>query len=371
MKHTTIIFILLATSMAVQAQNYKAVKLEFNYLQYPSVKLDPTWKYMPKVTQKNRQSILDKEKAYLDKLEKLNQQYQEDMKRYEGYKTVEKLVAGKPKKPNLPDTPPYGGEVLDEEAMANNYIKVDGFEKAYDNAEFIVEITLAGFEVMNKAEKDKEGKAFFYAINYTNPVSVRVYDNQGKEYLSKLIDASSQTTETAKKETKYELEKYWKANERTFLVELQKKSYDRALRIGAKYINDVLGYQQKSTKIKFYTGKAKKIAYPKLDQSIETIRRALVNFGDGTNRDALSKISEAVSIWKEVLLEKDMDNKKARINSKIASGIWWNCVQAYAILNDFENAKNYMTELKLNGRGVSKESAESFLEDFMARKRPE
>ena len=369
MKNLITLFLLFLTYFSVQAQNSRAERIEFNYLQFPTIQLNTAWKYMPKVIQENQSDILKQEEAYLAKLEKLTKDYEEAVKVYENYSAAEKLIAGKPKPPKLSEEPPYTGEVLNEEEVANKYIKVDGFERSLDDAEFVVEIILSGFTEEGKFEKDKEGQAFHYAVMYKCPVSVRVYDKEGKEYLNKVIDNADLSKITATHSSSIALKNYWKKNGTSFMKKLQKEAYDNALKKTAKYINDTFGYQQKSRTVKFYTGKAKKLTYPKLDQAIEITRRALIEFGDGSSQDMLTQLNEAIVIWKSVLQEKNLNDKKARVNQKVSSGIYWNCILTYAILNDFDKGKDYLTELKLNGRGVSEKDAQSFWEEFEARKR--
>ena len=369
MKNLIALFLLFLTYFSVQAQSSRAERLEFNYLQYPTIQLNTTWKYMPKVIQENQSDILKQEEAYVEKLEKLTKDYEAAVKVYENYSAAEKLIAGKPKAPKLSKETPYMGEILNEEEVANKYIKVDGFERSLNDAEFVVEVILSGFTEEGKFEKDKEEQVFFYDVMYKCPVSVRVYDKQGKEFLNKVIDNAGLSKKTTEQSSSAALRNYWKKNGTSFIKNLQKQSYENALKKAAKYINDTFGYQQKSRTVKFYTGKAKKLTYPKLDQAIEVMRRGLIDFGDGSSQDVLTKLTEAIEIWKSVLQEKNLNDKKARVNQKVSSGIYWNCILTYAILNDFDKGKDYLTELKLNGRGVSEKDAQSFWEEFEARKR--
>ncbi|WP_190808938.1 hypothetical protein [Flagellimonas sp. S3867] len=350
------------------AQRMNGEKLEFNYIQYPTLKLDLSWTYTPKVVQKNLASILEQEKAFVEKLERIHSEYQAEIERYENYSAAEKLISGKPIKPTLPE-PIYTGEVLDEAVMANEYIHIDGFEKKMDNPDFTAAIFLNGFEYEGKFEKNKENAVFFYDIMYKNPVSVNVYDKDGKIHLNEVVDNTTHNMETPKKDSSAELKSYWKSNEQVVLQDLEKNSYKSALAYGADFINDALGYQEKSEQLRFNSAKGKKVAYPKLDQAIEIMRRALVNFGDGSNQNNLDRISEAVKIWEDALLKKNLKDKKALINKKVASGIYWNCVLAYSILNDFENAENHLIELKLYGRGASGTNAEKFMKKFQSRQR--
>ena len=189
---------LLTLSLSLQAQKPNTEKLEFNYLQYPIVKLDKSWTYTSKVVQKNQNEILEIEKAYVDKLEKIQADYQKAIERYKNYSAAEKLIAGKPTLATVPE-PPYTGEVFDEKSVADEYIRIDGFDKVSVGANFTAEIVLNGFQFEGKIQKNKEGKVFFYNVMYKNPVLVRVYDNQGKEYLNETIEASTQNKETPKK----------------------------------------------------------------------------------------------------------------------------------------------------------------------------
>ncbi len=363
-----LLIVVFVSGMFTQAQRVSTEKIEFNYMQYPAIKLNLAWTYTPKVIQKNLPSILEQEKAFVEKLERIHDEYLAEIERYENYSAAEKLIAGKPRNPILPERI-YTGEVLDEEVMANEYIRIEGFQKALDNSDFTAEILLNGFEYEGKFEKNKENAVFFYKIMYKNPVSVNVYDKDGNVYLNEVVDNATHNKETPKRDSNAELKDYWKNNELVFLQELQKNSYTSALSNAANFLNDAFGYQEKSEQARFNSAKGKKTSYPKLDQAIEIIRRALINFGDGKNQANLDKIKEAIKIWEDALLEKNLKDKKARINKKIAVGIHWNCILAYSILNNFDKAEDHLVELKLHGRGASSTNAEKFMKNFEARKR--
>ncbi|WP_420322756.1 hypothetical protein [Flagellimonas sp.] len=367
MKKTTL-FLALTLCLHVHAQRSKGEKIEFNYIQYPTVRMDLTWTYAPKVVQQNKAAILEEQEAYLQNLERIKDEYLAEVEAYENYTAAEKLIAGKPRKPMLPELI-YESLILDEAVVANEHIKIDGFEKALDNADFTAEIVLSGFQMESKFEKNKENAVFFYDVMYKNPVSVNIYDKDGKVYLNEVVENTTLHKETPKKDSSAELKAYWKTNESAFIQELEKTSYNSALIKGADYINDVLGYQEKSESIQINTAKGKKITYPELDRAIEIMRRALISFGDGMSPNSLDGLKEAVQIWENQLLEKDLKNKKARINEKVTAGIHWNCVLTYSILNDFDKASAHLNELKLIGRGASGTNAEKFMQNFMARKR--
>nr|WP_299068681.1 hypothetical protein [uncultured Allomuricauda sp.] len=351
-----------------QAQRSSSKKIEFNYIQYPTVRMDLTWTFTPKVVQQNKTAILEEQEAYLANLESISEQYLAEVETYKNYSAAEKLIAGKPIKPKLPEMI-YERLILDEQVIANEHIKIDGFNKKSDNADFTAEIVLSGFEIETKFEKNKDNAAFFYDVMYKCPVSVSIYDKEGKMYLDEVVENTTLHKTTPKRDSSDELKKYWIDNELAFTQELEKTSYNSALSKGANFINDALGYREKSESIKINTAKGKKITYPELDRAIEIVQRALISFGDGTDQDSMDKLKEVTQIWENELLEKNVKDKKARINKKVATGIHWNCILIYSILNDFEKAKNHLNELKLIGRGPSGTSAEEFMKNFKARKR--
>lgn len=367
MKNSVLLFTLVFC-LCIQAQRSKSEKVEFNYIQYPTLRMNLSWTYVPKVVQQNTTSILLEHEAHAEHLEKVTAQYLAKVETYENYSAAEKLIAGKPIEPNLPETI-YAGLILDEQVVANDHIKIDGFNKVLDNADFTAEIVLSGFEIETKFEKNKDNAVFFYDVMYKNPISVNIYDKEGKVYVNEVVDNATKRKETPRSDSSAELKRYWKNNELPFTKELEKTSYNAILSKGAKYINDAIGYQEKSESIRINTAKGKKITYPELDQAVEIMRRALISFGDGTDQNSLEKLKEAVQIWENALLEKNIKDKKAKINKKVASGIHWNCVLTYSILNDFEKATDHLNELKLIGRGASGADAEKFMKNFKARKR--
>ena len=307
----TILFFTLTLCIHIQAQRSKGEKIDFNYVQYPTVRMDLTWTYAPKVVQQNKNAILEEQEAYLQNLERIKDEYLAEVEAYENYTAAEKLIAGRPRKPMLPELL-YESLIIDEAVAANEHIAIDGFEKAMDNADFTAEIVLSGFQMESKFEKNKENAVFFYDVMYKNPVSVNIYDKAGKAYINEVVENVTLHKETPKKDSSAELKAYWKTNESAFIQELEKTSYKASLIKGANYINDALGYQEISESIQINTAKGKKITYPELDQAIEIMRRALISFGDGTSQSSLDGLNEAVQIWENELLEKDFEGQKSK-----------------------------------------------------------
>jgi hypothetical protein len=101
-----------------------------------------------------------------------------------------------------------------------------------------------------------------------------------------------------------------------------------------------------SEEFEVYTAKGKD-DYTDLDNAQEKAISAYESIQkNGVNDKDFASLKEAIAVWEKELESLDAEDKKARINEKIAKGLHENCVYAYLYMFDFDNAKKHAESFK-------------------------
>lgn len=94
---------------------------------------------------------------------------------------------------------------------------------------------------------------------------------------------------------------------------------------------------------------SKSVNYDDLDQAMKLCSEAFANSSEDdilpAENDA-NNFKKAIEIWEKALKEADYDNKKARINEKVAASLYENLANIYSILGNFDKAKEYSEKCK-------------------------
>lgn len=87
--------------------------------------------------------------------------------------------------------------------------------------------------------------------------------------------------------------------------------------------------------IEVYSAKGKGFDYTKMDEAFDLAYDAYEDIDkNGISSDNFDKLGKAIAIWKTEVEQADLDNKDARINKKVAQGLYINL--AYAHFTRFE-----------------------------------
>lgn len=164
----------------------------------------------------------------------------------------------------------------------------------------------------------------------TSTSSVRFgYDDKMKQSLCENWQADKLKKSWASKAASF------KAKEtKAYKDRIYKKAYDVA-------VNSVsMNYVEQEFAV--FTAKGKAFDYADLDGAFEKAITAYEGIAkNGYNDKDFVLLKEAIVVWEKELATVDLENKKARINKKVAKGLEENCTRAYFHVMDYDNAKKH------------------------------
>ncbi|MCR9249504.1 MAG: hypothetical protein NXI20_03740 [bacterium] len=371
MKNSFFLMCLLSTAICY-GQSAKKNELSYEYVQKPLVKIDQNWKYLVNVTQANKEDIQERQTAFEEKQKSYDETFDKELESYNNSKAAGKLLTGKPVRKVV--QPSFLGSVLDTDLLANSIV-VEGFDKD-DNGNFIVEVVIEGFAI-SSSEKvlDEKKSERYYKTVYRNPITVTVTDKSNNSVLwSKQFYSDPRETKFLKRSSEksaYEMEKEWNENK----ISLKKGLEDRIIKEDMKAIkaeiNDQIGYPNKSLEMIFFSAKGKKFDYSEIESSITNVKKAFLTLKSDSEM-AMGLLNKSKEVWLKELGEKNVDDKKARINKKITTALYVNLGYVSMIQAEFAKAKEYSLEAELVRPGMGVLTGESmkltkYIEEFEKR----
>lgn len=376
MKQLSLILLALLICGVGYGQKQDGKNVEFNYRQSPLIKTDDPRTYSSKIIQDNIDELNSKRATYQEKLDKAESDYQKALETYKNYSAAEKLVSSEPQKENVKSY--FIGSELNTEALNTEYIDVAGFDKVNDGANLLIEIRLGGFEYMSGTLESNEKKTsateepateHYYSVKFRNPVTIVVKDSNGEE-----IFRDAKTGEYAFKTERFTsaslARKNWTDNQLSVISSVEDKSTRYLLEDVNETLNNQIGFPEKTEYIKFYTAKGKKFDYSEMDRALDLVERGLIDYKDANLEKSKELLSEAVSIWEKELMDKDLDDKKARINEIVATALYMNATYVHTILTNHDKATAYLNEVKVlrPGRFLAYiTELEKFVEEYKSR----
>ena len=422
------ITLLLLSGVASYAQNIDDEKVVFKYTRLPSEPIDKTLKsytsgvelafagenaqkmaeYEQKVKEAEEQYEKDMlvwkeedikaEEVYQKELaewkiedEKAEQVYQKELEEYNKKSSIKKLAdkelhnEGKPTKrspqkpykktpsiprKNLPEKPEIQ-KAYDTDLLANTYVKLQGFNKAADNA-VVVTVTLYGFECLEpelitvtKSELNSTGKAYnqvnyyHYETKYKYPMSVKV-EVPGKgviysESFTKLTEFSVAKTNSAKNSS-------FPTNKESYRKSLEDKVLADNLKYIDTMVNNRFGYVPVEREIKLYTVKKEEyIDYKNAFDDAMAGYRILSENKAG----AQEKLKAAIARWESAMAESDPENKKARVDEDVTIITIINLMEAYMWMDDYANAEKYLDKFNTMDASKKQKKYVNELEELM------
>ena len=380
-------------SIQAVAQNMKSETVETNVVRYPSEPLGESCTgYNMTVTTpypQNTNNIVEEAKqaheeavanfpnvveeakrkheadlaSYEERVEDRRENYKLEMEEWNKLSKLEKMaMQDQMPKLSLPSKPvyrePYPPQyrepnlsnviTYDPKVLADAYLAVSGYEQVKESEGALVgKVQIGEFESMSPERKsrvesyyDKASKTtkkrtvYYYITKYKRPVYLTLTHN-GKTLHSGLYGESGEyiTEETSGSPS---------------LTNIERESVTNALEAVSEYINEKYGFSPMLEKTTVYYVKNKKGEYDDLESAKDF---ALAGMGALEGNQMNDDLQEAINIWKSEYGEADLEDKKARVNAKVAKGILWNLVAASRMTNNIEDAKKYLAaieEMKLN-----------------------
>ncbi|WP_127020609.1 hypothetical protein [Flagellimonas beolgyonensis] len=340
---------ILLSSTMLFGQRAKKERLSYTYIQSPLLKFDSNWKYDVKVIQVNKADLIEKRNAFEERQRIYDETFEKELEAYNNSSVAGRVLLKKPvRKIAAPD---FMGAILNEEILSNSAIEIQGLERALSDGEINIEIKLEGFSVVsNEKIVDEKKQRMYYKTMYRNPFTVSVITNNKQLVFSKAF--GNELREHHFLDRKYELtsrklDDEWRANKVSLIAGIEDKTIKNDLAMANEVLNDQIGYPQKTVELELYSAAGKKFDFTESENAIDMLKEAfLIRM---SNEDSSNeKLNMAVEIWQTELASKDVEDKKARINKKVATGFYLNLAYVNAIQKKHGEAeKNYLEAEKL------------------------
>ena len=382
MKYFTLALATLAF-VTVNAQNVQRESVQVEYISRPSEPLPAG------VTTYNvvvNQSYRDQYEAELAQWEidtQLAQEtYEAEMEAYNskgtGAKILERALLDEKKPQLVLPVKPVQNERLFEPGIISSKVDLQGMTRTEGGATVTIEIQYfegSAPEDGQQEIKDKEGNVsykYYRTMKYRQPVRYTMQLPDGSVVIDEVLTSSEDfTTHTSNKYTsKSALNKAW--NQTAVNSRLSQMSVEAGMLAINNILNDRFCFAKKTRPMTIYHAKTKKkVDYTDLNNAALDMKMAMEKYIDKPE-EAAEGIRACVAVWEAAIAEADFDNKKARINRKMAGLMYLNLINANIWLEDYDRVDVLFDEMR---RLDTKKSAEgtadgldSFSEDQRRRK---
>ena len=395
MKFLITLFSIFSIYSFLVAQNIDDNKINFDYIQLPKVKVPDginTYFFSYKNSfdaENQRQDMIYK--ARLDSaknaynLQVINWERQHDAirKQYLAQMSAWKETVNSggtatmplaPVYPNYPEPieidPPVVTMPLNVLGVPAN-IKLDGFEASTSGIE--ISIDNAGLDITNVERKyitnsSNNTKTYQVVAFYKMPMKVTATANGTVLYEKTFYaNTSKEILFSGKTEYDYQLKLMLdKENKVDLWKEVQTKIWKNTFASIGSELNETFGFPVKNDKTEVYTVKKfKDWQYPEL---LEALTYAQTGYSDlsksVSKEEGKESLTKAVDIWKLLLEESDMADKKARINKEITCLIYTNLAEAYFWMEDFEQVNFYINNALTHGTLKAKNHCKKLKKDI-------
>ncbi|NNJ55441.1 MAG: hypothetical protein HKP14_04895 [Bacteroidia bacterium] len=317
----------------------------------------------PNVIEEAKRKHEDDLASYEERVEDRRENYKLEMEEWNKLSKIEKMAMqdhipklSLPRKPvyREPYPPQYREPNLsnvityDPKVLADAYLAVSGYSQAEGTENVLIgSVEVGEFESMSPERKSrvesyydkasgttKKKTVYYYITKYKRPVYLNLAYN-GETLHSGLFGESGEYVSQ-------------ESSGSPSMKNLERETVTNALEAVSEYINEKYGYSPMQEKTTIFHVKNKKGAYDDLESAKDF---ALAGIAALENNQVNEDLTEAINIWKSEYGEADLEDKKARVNAKVAKAILWNLVAVSRMTNNIEDAKTYLAaieEMKLN-----------------------
>ncbi len=242
-------------------------------------------------------------------------------------------------------------------------ISLDGLDVFQLEAQFVIkdmkllkkELTTttsdSGCNAINKKIGKKEAyKNHYYKMSFSDPAPLMIVKTAGGKviYAQEIFPGISPEDRfgTGCMSSQVSLDKALKENNRTYKPEIfinkMKKETGKRLK---KDLKTMFVPEYRKTKFKLFSAKGSQ--YQDLDTALQSSRAAygsiLKTPLTANDKAALEK---AIGLWEKALEEKDLNNKEARINKKLAIRLHHNVAMNAMAIHDYSKAIEHLQKIK-------------------------
>lgn len=382
MKYFTLTLAALAC-LTMNAQNVQRETMSVEYISRPSEPLPAgVTTYNVEVNQTYRDQFEAELEQWEIDTQLAQETYDAEMEAYNakgtGAKILERALLDEKKPQLVLPRKPVATERLFEPGIISSKIDMQGMTRTEGGATVTIEIQFFEASAPEDAQqeiKDKEGNVsykYYRTMKYRQPLRYTVQLPDGSVIVDEVLTSSEDfTTHTSNKyTTKSALNKAW--NQASVNNRLSQTSVEAGMLVINNILNDRFCFAKKTRPMTIYHAKTKKkVDYTDLNNAALDMEMAMEKYLSN-NDEAVAGIQACVKVWEAALAEADFDNKKARINRKMAGLLYLNLINANIWLEDYDRVDVLFDEMR---RVDTKKSAEgtadgldSFSEDQRRRK---
>lgn len=382
MKYFTLTLAALAC-LTMNAQNVQRETMSVEYISRPSEPLPAgVTTYNVEVNQTYRDQFEAELEQWEIDTQLAQETYDAEMEAYNakgtGAKILERALLDEKKPQLVLPRKPVATERLFEPGIISSKIDMQGMTRTEGGATVTIEIQFFEASAPEDAQqeiKDKEGNVsykYYRTMKYRQPLRYTVQLPDGSVIVDEVLTSSEDfTTHTSNKyTTKSALNKAW--NQASVNNRLSQTSVEAGMLVINNILNDRFCFAKKTRPMTIYHAKTKKkVDYTDLNNAALDMEMAMEKYLNN-NDEAVAGIQACVKVWEAALAEADFDNKKARINRKMAGLLYLNLINAHIWLEDYDRVDVLFDEMR---RVDTKKSAEgtadgldSFSEDQRRRK---
>ncbi len=262
--------------------------------------------------------------------------------------------------------------------LADQYLKIPGFQKTTTNPDLNVWVTFGGFRITEKnlhsddVYNINEGKTmtgYLYQISCEYPINLKVVTKTGEELCNLEIqpDEKNLQFDFGKWEySKEALDRKFENEGQQLLLDKQNKCIKEALSEIRDLLNRYYGKAITSDRIKIASGKDKKYDYSDLEEAAICVEKALEETVDLLleNESRSRELKKAIEIWQARIAKDEDSRKKEGTTPEICQMLWYNCAIAYLWNKEFSRAEEALAAAKEVNPDNASRSQTRMLEDL-------
>ncbi|MBS2096636.1 leucine-rich repeat domain-containing protein [Carboxylicivirga linearis] len=199
-----------------------------------------------------------------------------------------------------------------------------------------------------KGASIKDAKAienFYYNINYKTPAAIlRVNDASGKVLFSKYTSNGDDSQVLFGKDECYFIEQIlvdiWKKQEEGFTQDLATDEYKAVTTEAQNFIDQAVMFHYVPEQVEVFSPKTNKDH--NYDSLLEVAQQAAKGYellnNDYENAEGKALLEKSIAAWEKELEETNLNDRKSRINKKVAGTLRANMALAYAYLQKYDDA---------------------------------
>jgi len=375
--------LVLLTAAVTHAQNVQRETVQVEYISRPSEPLPAGISTYNVVVNQTYKEQFEAELAQWEIDTQMAQEnYDAAMEEYNskgtGAKILERALLDEKKPELVLPTKPVATERIFETGIIGSKIDMQGLTRTSDGATVTIEIQYfegSAPEEGKQEIKDKEGNVsykYYRTMKYRQPLRYTLQLPDGSVVVDEVLASSEDfTTYTSDKYTSQsQLNKAW--NQTSVNNRLSQMSVEAGMVAINNILNDRYCFSKKTRPMTVYHAKTtKKVDYTDLNTAALDMTMAMEKYLDRPE-EAMEGIRSCVAVWEKVLSEADFDNKKARIDAKMAGLVYINLIYANIWLEDYDRADALFDEMrrldtKKSAEGTA-EGLDAFSEDQRRRK---